>query len=109
MREIAFTNSFLTKRNRKESVLTIELSITGEDFSDLSILPELYSEINSLANRLSKIKNNYQPGFNASKNLILQAISELQNFNVEGYTEKIEINLLGIYRDIHQCIQINVP
>ncbi|EJZ0356205.1 hypothetical protein OFE06_003040, partial [Listeria monocytogenes] len=48
MRKIAFTNSFLTKRNRKESVLTIELSITGEDFSDLSILPELYSEINSL-------------------------------------------------------------
>ncbi|HAA6761157.1 TPA_asm: hypothetical protein GHD93_14545 [Listeria monocytogenes] len=47
MRKIAFTNSFLTKRNRKESVLTIELSITGEDFSDLSILPELYSEINS--------------------------------------------------------------
>lgn len=54
MRKIAFTNSFLTKRNRKESVLTIELSITGEDFSDLSILPELYSEINSLVNRLSK-------------------------------------------------------
>ncbi|EPM6703773.1 TPA: hypothetical protein RER45_002996 [Listeria monocytogenes] len=53
MRKIAFTNSFLTKRNRKESVLTIELSITGEDFSDLSILPELYSEINSLVNRLS--------------------------------------------------------
>lgn len=54
MRKIAFTNSFLTKRNRKESVLTIELSITGEDFSDLSILPELYSEINSLVNRLSE-------------------------------------------------------
>ncbi|HFK0337536.1 TPA: hypothetical protein ACGXIK_001237 [Listeria monocytogenes] len=54
MRKIAFTNSFLTKRNRKESVLTIELSITGEDFSDLSILPELYSEINSLASRLSE-------------------------------------------------------
>ncbi|HAC6033856.1 TPA_asm: hypothetical protein GZU03_15175 [Listeria monocytogenes] len=53
MKKIAFTNSFLTKRNRKESVLTIELSITGEDFSDLSILPELYSEINSLASRLS--------------------------------------------------------
>ncbi|EAG2829335.1 hypothetical protein OQZ81_002978 [Listeria monocytogenes] len=53
MKKIAFTNSFLTKRNRKESVLTIELSITGEDFSDLSILPELYSEINSLVNRLS--------------------------------------------------------
>ncbi|EAA0055461.1 hypothetical protein OVZ80_002980 [Listeria monocytogenes] len=57
MRKIAFTNSFLTKRNRKESVLTIELSITGEDFSDLSILPELYSEINSLANRLSEKTN----------------------------------------------------
>ncbi|HEL9521140.1 hypothetical protein KYE27_07430 [Listeria monocytogenes] len=57
MREIAFTNSFLTKRNRKESVLTIELSITGEDFSDLSILPELYSEINSLVNRLSEKTN----------------------------------------------------
>ncbi|EAC4276778.1 hypothetical protein ABJF43_001538 [Listeria monocytogenes] len=57
MREIAFTNSFLTKRNRKESVLTIELSITGEDFNDLSILPELYSEINSLANRLSEKTN----------------------------------------------------
>ncbi len=54
MKKIAFTNSFLTKRNRKESVLTIELSITGEDFSDLSILPELYSEINSLASRLSE-------------------------------------------------------
>ncbi|EAE8668064.1 hypothetical protein RDT69_002881 [Listeria monocytogenes] len=53
MKKIAFTNSFLTKRNRKESVLTIELSITGEDFSDLSILPELYSEINSLVSRLS--------------------------------------------------------
>ncbi|EAD8587348.1 hypothetical protein G5962_001458 [Listeria monocytogenes] len=53
MRKIAFTNSLLTKRNRKESVLTIELSITGEDFSDLSILPELYSEINSLVSRLS--------------------------------------------------------
>ncbi|EAC5876983.1 hypothetical protein ACSOKH_002747 [Listeria monocytogenes] len=57
MRKIAFTNSFLTKRNRKESVLTIELSITGEDFSDLSILPELYSEINSLVNRLSEKTN----------------------------------------------------
>ncbi|MCW10281.1 hypothetical protein DX137_14125 [Listeria monocytogenes] len=57
MREIAFTNSFLTKRNRKESVLTIELSITGENFSDLSILPELYSEINSLVNRLSEKTN----------------------------------------------------
>ncbi|AGR03218.1 hypothetical protein K4A18_002959 [Listeria monocytogenes] len=57
MKKIAFTNSFLTKRNRKESVLTIELSITGEDFSDLSILPELYSEINSLANRLSEKTN----------------------------------------------------
>ncbi|EMS0875328.1 hypothetical protein WKK65_002217 [Listeria monocytogenes] len=57
MRKIAFTNSFLTKRNRKESVLTIELSITGEDFSDLSILPEFYSEINSLANRLSEKTN----------------------------------------------------
>ncbi|EAC6655790.1 hypothetical protein J0M99_03730 [Listeria monocytogenes] len=57
MKKIAFTNSFLTKRNRKESVLTIELSITGEDFSDLSILPELYSEINSLASRLSEITN----------------------------------------------------
>ncbi|EAH1895125.1 hypothetical protein [Listeria monocytogenes] len=55
--KIAFTNSFLTKRNRKESVLTIELSITGEDFSDLSILPELYSEINSLVNRLSEKTN----------------------------------------------------
>ncbi|CUL63579.1 hypothetical protein AV559_04690 [Listeria monocytogenes] len=53
MRKISFTNSLLTKRNRKESVLTIELSITGEDFSDLSILPELYSEINSLVSRLS--------------------------------------------------------
>ncbi|EKR0258417.1 hypothetical protein P7S58_002907 [Listeria monocytogenes] len=57
MRKIAFTNSFLTKRNRKESVLTIELIITGEDFSDLSILPELYSEINSLVNRLSEKTN----------------------------------------------------
>ncbi|EIM4496179.1 hypothetical protein LNA66_002853 [Listeria monocytogenes] len=57
MRKIAFTNSFLTKRNRKESVLTIELSITGEDFSDLSIFPELYSEINSLVNRLSEKTN----------------------------------------------------
>ncbi|EJH5277538.1 hypothetical protein ND276_003025 [Listeria monocytogenes] len=57
MKKIAFTNSFLTKRNRKESVLTIELSITGEDFSDLSILPELYSEINSLASRLSEKTN----------------------------------------------------
>ncbi|EAA0127065.1 hypothetical protein K6I59_003105 [Listeria monocytogenes] len=57
MRKIAFTNSFLTKRNRKESVLTIELSITGENFSDLSILPELYSEINSLASRLSEKTN----------------------------------------------------
>ncbi|ELV4732162.1 hypothetical protein SHA06_002939 [Listeria monocytogenes] len=57
MRKIAFTNSILTKRNRKESVLTIELSITGEDFSDLSILPELYSEINSLVNRLSEKTN----------------------------------------------------
>ncbi|ENY6718113.1 hypothetical protein ACFZQF_001848 [Listeria monocytogenes] len=57
MRKIAFTNSFLTKRNRKESVLTIELSITGEDFSGLSILPELYSEINSLVNRLSEKTN----------------------------------------------------
>ncbi|EAG1896777.1 hypothetical protein FKW42_09695 [Listeria monocytogenes] len=57
MRKIAFTNSFLTKRNRKESVLTIELSITEEDFSDLSILPELYSEINSLVNRLSEKTN----------------------------------------------------
>ncbi|HAC3072261.1 TPA_asm: hypothetical protein GZK38_15810 [Listeria monocytogenes] len=57
MRKIAFTNSFLTKRNRKESVLTIELSITREDFSDLSILPELYSEINSLVNRLSEKTN----------------------------------------------------
>ncbi|EAD3632801.1 hypothetical protein H8507_001726 [Listeria monocytogenes] len=57
MKKIAFTNSFLTKRNRKESVLTIELSITGEDFSDLSILPELYSEINSLVNRLSEKTN----------------------------------------------------
>ncbi|EKQ4337385.1 hypothetical protein P3P99_002862 [Listeria innocua] len=57
MRKIAFTNSLLTKRNRKESVLTIELSITGEDFSDLSILPELYSEINSLVNRLSEKTN----------------------------------------------------
>ncbi|EKN1188249.1 TPA: hypothetical protein U0D28_001623 [Listeria monocytogenes] len=57
MKKIAFTNSFLTKRNRKESVLTIELSITGENFSDLSILPELYSEINSLVNRLSEKTN----------------------------------------------------
>ncbi|EAD4693049.1 hypothetical protein ACON2I_002921 [Listeria monocytogenes] len=57
MKKIAFTNSFLTKRNRKESVLTIELSITGENYSDLSILPELYSEINSLANRLSEKTN----------------------------------------------------
>ncbi|PSA08648.1 hypothetical protein AF249_11845 [Listeria monocytogenes] len=57
MKKIAFTNSFLTKRNRKESVLTIELSITGEYFSDLSILPELYSEINSLASRLSEKTN----------------------------------------------------
>ncbi|EPR7330891.1 hypothetical protein ACU8IU_000733 [Listeria innocua] len=57
MRKIAFTNSFLTKRNRKESVLTIELIITGENFSDLSILPELYSEINSLASRLSEKTN----------------------------------------------------
>ncbi|AVU87798.1 hypothetical protein [Listeria monocytogenes] len=57
MKKIAFTNSLLTKRNRKESVLTIELSITGEDFSDLSILPELYSEINSLVNRLSEKTN----------------------------------------------------
>ncbi|EAD1199028.1 hypothetical protein ACT36W_000759 [Listeria monocytogenes] len=57
MRKIAFTNSFLTKRNRKESVLTIELSITGENFNDLSILPELYSEINSLVNRLSEKTN----------------------------------------------------
>ncbi|EKK3659353.1 TPA: hypothetical protein ACSKPT_002795 [Listeria innocua] len=57
MKKIAFTNSFLTKRNRKESVLTIELSITGENYSDLSILPELYSEINSLVNRLSEKTN----------------------------------------------------
>ncbi|WP_285151741.1 hypothetical protein [Listeria monocytogenes] len=57
MKKIAFTNSFLTKKNRKESVLTIELRITGEEFSDLSILPELYSEISSIADRLSEKTN----------------------------------------------------